>query len=121
VAKDVRAAGALVHRHEARWVRFRRRILKRTLTQCAWAASPTRGSYFQARYRRLSGRRGRKRAAIAVVHAQLVTAYHVLRDGTAYQDLGASHLDDRDDARRAKHLVSDLERLGYRVTSDRAA
>jgi len=97
------------------------RWLKATLTQCAWAASRTRGSYLQGQYRRLSGRRGKKRAVIAVGHSQLVAAYHMVRDGQAYQDLGADHFDKLRSDRAVKHLVRKLEHLGYHVELNPAA
>jgi len=97
------------------------RWLKRTLMQCAWAASRTKGSYFQSQYRRLAARRGKKRAAVAVGHSQLATAYHLLRDGTEYQDLGSGHFDNLAETRRTKQFVKGLERLGYRVTIEKAA
>jgi len=97
------------------------RWLKRTLTQCAWAASRTKGTYFQAQYRRLAGRRGKKRAAAAVGHSQLVAAYHMLRDGTAYEELGPNHFDNLAESQRTGHLVKRLEKLGFRVTLEKAA
>jgi transposase len=97
------------------------RWLKRTLMQCAWAASRTKGSYFQAQYRRLAGRRGKKRAALAVAHSQLVVIYHMLRDGTEYQDLGAHHFDNLAESQRTGPLVKRLEKLGFRVTLEKAA
>ena len=50
------------------------RWLKGTLTQAAWGASRTRRSYYGAQHRRLTTRRGVKRATIAVAHSLLVTA-----------------------------------------------
>jgi transposase len=97
------------------------RWLKRTLTQCAWAASRTKGSYFQAQYRRLAGKRGKKRAAAAVAHSQLVVAYHMLKNGTAYEDLGSNHFDNLAESQRTGHLVKRLEKLGFRVTLEKAA
>ena len=38
---------------------------------------------------RLKARCGPKKAAIAVAASILTTAYHMLADGTCYQDLGA--------------------------------
>jgi hypothetical protein len=49
-------------------VRFRRRSRR-------WNADPG------ALYRRLSARRGKKKATVAVGHAILIAAYHVLADG----------------------------------------
>lgn len=97
------------------------RWLKRTLMQCAWAASRTKNSYFQGQYRRLAGRRGKKRAAAAVAHSLLVVCYHLLRDGTEYQDLGPNHFDHLEQSQRTAPLVKRLEKLSFRVTLEKAA
>ena len=69
--------------------------LKTTLVQCAWAASRTKQSYLQAQYLRLRSRRGAKKAICAVAASILTAAYHMLKNGTLYQDLGANHFDNR--------------------------
>jgi len=89
--------------------------LKTTLIQCAWAASRTKGSYLQAQYLRIRSRRGPKKAIGAVAASMLTAAYHMLKDGTLYQDLGASHFDDRDKGKQALRLVSRLQSLGFTV------
>ena len=62
--------------------------LKTTLVQCAWSASRKKASYPQAQFHRLRARRGAKKAVCAVAASILTAAYHMLRDGTLYQDLG---------------------------------
>jgi len=62
--------------------------LKTTLIQCAWAATRKNGSYLQAQFRRLRARRGAKKAICAVAASILTAAYHMLKDGTLYHDLG---------------------------------
>jgi transposase len=72
-------------------IRHRRRIrkgnrwLKATLSQTAWAGAAKKNSTFRFRYQRLKTRRGGKRAAIAVAHAQIIALYSVLRNGVPYQ------------------------------------
>jgi transposase len=97
------------------------RWLKRTLTQSGWAASRKKGSYLQAQYRRLAGRRGKKRAVIAVGHSQLVIAYHLIKQEVDYQELGGNHFDTIQTERQTKHLIKRLERLGYEVNLRPAA
>ena len=92
------------------------RWLRRCLTQAAWAASHTRNTYLSARYHRLAGRRGPKRAVMAVAHTMLVSAYHMLQEGTDYQELGANYFDQLHPQRLAHHLVHRLEHMGYNVT-----
>jgi len=92
------------------------RWLKAALTQAAWGASRTRRSYFSAQHRRLTTRRGVKRATIAVAHSLLVTAYHLLAERRDYVDLGVEHFDrKRTPHEQAQRMVRKLESLGYSV------
>jgi transposase len=92
------------------------RWLRRALTQAAWAASHTKETYLSAQYRRLAARRGKKRALVAVGHTILVVVYHVLKDGTSYEELGAEYLDRLEPERQTRQLVRRLEKLGHKVT-----
>ncbi len=89
--------------------------LKETLVQAAWAASRKRNTYFNARYYRVRGHRGHKKAVVAVAAAMLTAAYHVLRSGTPYRDLGPKHYDKHDVAKQTAHLVHRLKALGVEV------
>jgi transposase len=91
------------------------RWLRAALTQAAWAASHTKGTYLSAQYHRLAKRRGKKRALVALGHTLLTIAYHVLKRGTCYIELGAEFLDRLDPERTARGLVKRLEKLGYQV------
>ena len=46
----------------------------------------------------------------------LVTAYHLIRDGVAYQELGANYFDERKEQHVVRRMQRRLERLGYEVT-----
>jgi transposase len=87
--------------------------LKTTLVQCAWSASRKKGSYLQAQFQRLRSRRGPKKAICAVAASILTAAYHMLRHGTLYQDLGADHFQPASPQRQIKRLVQQLARLGF--------
>lgn len=90
--------------------------LKTILVQAAWAAARTKDSYLRAQFLRLKARRGAKKAILAVAASILTAAYHMLRDGTEYRDLGASHFDHLNNRERvAKRLAHRLEALGYHV------
>ena len=60
-------------------------------------------------------RRGPKKAICAVAASILTAAYHMLRDGTFYQDLGPDHLSRRAKGDRTVRLVRHLTALGYTV------
>jgi len=90
--------------------------LRRALCQAAWGASRTKDSYFQAQYRRLAGRRGVKRAAVAVGRG-ILEVFHVLLSDRSlrYQDLGGDYFDKLDPERLCRHLVKRIEGLGDEV------
>jgi transposase len=89
--------------------------LRTTLVQVAWAASHTKNTYLSAQYRRLAGRRGKKRALVALGHTILVMIYHLLKEGTTYQELGGDYFERLDSERLTRTLVRRLERLGHEV------
>ena len=89
--------------------------LKTTLVQCAWAAVRKKGSYLQAQFLRLKVRRGPKKAIMAVAASILTAIYHMLKDGTLYQDLGSNHFQNRSKGQQTKRLVKRLADLGYNV------
>jgi transposase len=89
--------------------------LKTTLIQCAWAAARKKGSYLQAQFHRLRSRRGAKKAIGAVAASMLTAAYHMLKDGTLYDDIGADHFDRKAKTAQTKRLISRLQSLGYAV------
>jgi transposase len=98
------------------------RWLKAALTQAAWAASRTRRSYYSAQHRRLTTRRGIKRATIAVAHSLLVTTHCLLADPQPYVDLGVGYFDNlQSPQKRAEFLVRKLNRLGYEVQLTKSA
>ena len=91
--------------------------LRAALAEAGWATSRTR-SYLGAQYHRLARRRGKKKAIVAVAHSILVIAYHILKEGTTYRDLGHDYFDKRDTARLQRRLIARLESLGLHVTVD---
>jgi transposase len=85
------------------------------LVQCAWAASRTKGSYYKAQYHRLCAKHGKKQAICAVAASMLTAIYHMLKNGTEHQDLGADYFDHRPVEVKAQRLVSQLGKLGFQV------
>ena len=91
------------------------RYLRRVLVQCAWAARKT-PTFLGRTFRRLESRLGRKKAAVAVAHKILVIAYHLLVNGTRYDESRYSRQDVRKVEREKKRAIEALESLGYNVT-----
>jgi transposase len=90
--------------------------LKRTLNQTGWAAARKKGSYFQARHRRLTKRRGTKRATMAVGHSQLCVVYEMLKNQTRFADLGGDYFQTRNKDQATSRMVARLQAMGYKVT-----
>lgn len=81
------------------------------MTECAWCATRTKDTYFSARYKRLTARRGKKRALVAIAALMLKVVYHMLKDGTAYTELGENHMDDRRKQSQIKYHREQLKKL----------
>ena len=92
------------------------RWLGSALSQSAWAAARKKDSYFQAQYRRLAGRRGKKRAIVAVAHSLLTIIYHMLKDASEYRELGCHYFDKLNAHRLLPHLLKRIKDMGYQVT-----
>jgi transposase len=90
--------------------------LRAILVGAAVSASRTKGSYLKDKFHRLKARRGALRAALAIAHKILVSAYHMLERNLPYRDLGEAYLDQISQTRTVANLKRRLERLGYKVT-----
>jgi len=96
-------------RHGAPW-------LKTTLVQCAWAGARKKGGYLQAQFQRLRARRGPKKAICAVAASILTAAWHMLRNGTLWRDLGSDHFHKRAPEQQARRLARQITKLGFACT-----
>ena len=95
--------------------------LASAMVEAARAAARSRNTYPAAQYQRLR-RRGGNIAAVAVARSLLVAAWHVLADDVDYRDLGGDYFQRRvDPKRRARHLITQLEAIGYHVSVQPAA
>ena len=91
------------------------RSLKRALMEASYAAVRVKDTYLSAQYHRLVGRRGKRRAIVAVAHSILVIAYHLIRRGEDYQELGGNYFDTRQPVKAVHNLINRLQQLGYDV------
>ena len=95
--------------------------LKPVLVQSALSAGRTKNSSFRTRYQSLKSNAGPKKAAVAVAANLLRVIYHMLTDGTYYQDLGPDYRRPQNTARTAKKLANRIRALGYQVELKKAA
>lgn len=95
--------------------------LRQALVEAAWAASRKKGSSLQATYHRLAGRRGGKRACLAVGHRILRIVHRLLLAPRPYREEGADYYCPTDKDRLKDKLVQRLRKLGYAVQVEVAA
>ena len=88
--------------------------LRAALVEAAHGAQAQQGHYLGAQYRRLAARQGGKRAAVAVGHSILVSAYCILARNQTYEDLGDTHWE-RTAKRREQAMVERLRGMGYTI------
>jgi transposase len=84
--------------------------LRRTLCQAAWAVTRKKNCYLSAQFKRLAGRRGVKRAVMAVAHTMLVIGYHMLKTGQTYHELGGDYLEQINSTRLVNPSCHDRSR-----------
>jgi transposase len=94
--------------------------LRAALIEAGWGAARTKESALQRLFQRVARRRGAKKAVVAVGHQILVTAWHLLAEGTTYQEPPATTWDERQRQRLTRHYLRRLEQLGLQVTVEAA-
>jgi transposase len=95
--------------------------LRAALVQAAWAAVKQKGCYLSAQYSRLAGRRGRKKALIAVAHSLLIIIYHVLDRDQSYTELGGDYFDRQHTEQQRAYFVRRLQMLGLKVSVEESS
>jgi transposase len=92
------------------------RYLKGALGIAALSVVRRKETYFWAKYRRITVRRGPMRALVSVEHAMVIAAWHMLTNGEFYREPGPDYFTRRVPAKARARAVAQLESLGYKVT-----
>ena len=74
-----------------------------------------KSSFFYAQYQRLSVRRGKKRAIVAVAHSMLIAVYYMLKNGDMFSDRGADYYNQFNRERKVNALLRKLHLLGWEL------
>lgn len=90
--------------------------LRAGLVEAARAASRSKKNYISTMYNRLKARRGPGKAGLAVAHAILVIAYHIIKNNSTYEDLGTNFFDQINRDRVVHKLTKRMQALGFDVT-----
>ncbi len=89
--------------------------LRASLTRAGTAAGRQKDTALGALSQRVTGRRGAKRAHVAVGHAILVIAYHIISKRVPYQELGGGYSSERERMREINRTLKQLQKLGYQM------
>ena len=89
--------------------------------EAGWGASRTKNTYLRSKYESLVGRRGKKRALIALGHKILVAAYFIIKNKEAYKELGTDYLESKRKKNQVQNYLDKLKKLGIEVEIKKAA
>lgn len=87
--------------------------LKTTLIQSAKTAKAKKGSFFKAQFDRISVRRGKNRAVVAVAHSMIIAIYHMLKYDVSFVDLGEDYYNQFNTEKKINHHLRKLQNLGW--------
>jgi len=89
--------------------------LKAVLVEAGWAASRTKKTYLRSKYDSLVGRRGKKRALIALGHKILCASYFIIKNKECYKELGTDYLESKRTKNQVQSYLAKLKNLGVEV------
>jgi transposase len=69
----------------------------------------------RTKYDSLAGRRGKKRALIAIGHKILNACYHIIKNKEPYIELGGDYLDKKRKNKKIANLKRQLKDLGIEI------
>jgi transposase len=91
--------------------------VKSMLCEIAWVVAGKRDSYLSKWYWKLKQRKGAKKAIIALGRKLLVMIYAMLKKGALYDEGCFEQRRKQLENKRLSRMVSELSRLGYRLSS----
>jgi len=93
-------------------ITYGNKYLRSTLVELGWAASRTKNTYFESKFKSMVGRRGKKKTIIALGHKILIAAYHIIKDKVEFKELGAGHLNNFRRDKLVAYYKKQLANLG---------
>jgi transposase len=84
------------------------------LVECGWGASRKKDGFLKRKYESLIGRRGKKKALMAVGHQILVAVFFVIKNKEPYKE-PVLHDNPKRKNRKIKNYLAKLKELGLAV------
>jgi transposase len=92
--------------------------LKGALGIAALSAARSKDTYFAAKFRRITSRRGPMKALVALEHAMLIAIWNMVTTGSYFTDPGGDFYSRLDPDKAKNRAIDQLKRMGYAVTLD---
>lgn len=102
-------------------ITYGNKYLRSLLVEQGWAASRTKHTYLSSKYKSLVGRRGKKKAVIAVGHKILLAAYFIIKNKVEYNELGEDYLNNFRKDKLVEYYKKQLEKLEPNIDFDNEA
>jgi hypothetical protein len=81
------------------------------LVESGWGATRKKDGFLKRKYESLVGRRGKKKALIAVGHKIIVASYHIIKEKQAYKE-PALHNNHKKTKKQIRNYLNRLKDLG---------
>jgi len=88
--------------------------LQSALVECAWGSTRKKDCYFKRKYASLVGRRGKKKALVAVGHKIIIAVYHVIKNKETYREPVLQD-NPRKQKKQVKYHLNKLKELGIEI------
>jgi transposase len=85
------------------------------LVECGWGATRKKDGFLKRKYESLVGRRGKKKALVAVGHKIIVASYHVIKDKKSYIEPILNNNPKRT-SKQIRNYMNKLKELGVEST-----
>ncbi len=100
-------------------ITYGNKYLRALLVEQGWAASRTKHTYLSSKYKSLVGRRGKKRAVIAIGHKILIASYYIIKNKVAFNELGEDYLNNFKKDKLIAYYKKQLEKLEPNINFDK--
>lgn len=87
------------------------------MTQSGWGATRKKGSYFREKYHKLTSRKGKKKALVAIGHKIIVAAYFIIKNKEEYKE-PIQRENPFSKERMAKSHLKKIKELGFKVSEN---
>ncbi|GAB4452964.1 MAG: hypothetical protein Fur0028_08460 [Bacteroidales bacterium] len=93
------------------------KYLQSSLVECAWGATRKKDGFLKRKYESLVGRRGKKKALVAVGHKIIVASYHIVKNKEAYKE-PVLHNNPKKTNKQIRNYLNRLKEFGIEIPTE---